>query len=238
MARAYEEPAITPLRRRRVGARILPVDRAKGERCLYRLQVSARSTLGARSFNTGGVTVGHGWLRLLGGGGHGLPDLAAVNGSSKPPTSPRPALLLVAFDVLGGRFAINGGGLPGGAGDINYWGPDTLQWQAKGLGNTDLVHWSTTDGVDAFYADLRWEGWEPQVEAVALDEGIAVYPPLCTAEGRSVGSTSRPLVPWTELSALLDELAAVPDGPSGCGPAYGRTRSDQTATIPHPPDAP
>lgn len=193
-------------------ARVLPVDRAAGELCLYCLQVSARSTLGALALNTGGITVGHGWLRVLGGGGLGLPDIAAVNGLEGTPTPP-PPLLLVAFDVLGGRFAINGGGLPGDAGEISYWGPDALLWRPIGFGHTDFVYWSTTDGLDAFYADLRWAGWEQEVAAAALDEGISVYPPLCTAESRPIGATSRRRVPWTELSGFLDELAAAPEGP-------------------------
>jgi hypothetical protein len=54
--------------------------------------------------------------------------------------------------ILGGRLAINGGGLAGGRGKINYWGRDTLQWQPIGHGHTDLVHWSMTNSVDAFYA--------------------------------------------------------------------------------------
>lgn len=113
----------------------------------------------------------------------------------------------------GGRFAINGGGLPGEVGEINYWGADTLQWQSIGFGYTDFVHWSMTDRFDAFYADVRWDGWEQETAATALDEGISVYPPLCTTASRPVGNTSRRPVPWTELSGLLDELAAAPEGP-------------------------
>lgn len=38
--------------------RILPIERSEGERCLYRLQLTAQSTLGALALKTGGVTVG------------------------------------------------------------------------------------------------------------------------------------------------------------------------------------
>lgn len=188
--------------------RILPVERAAGERCLYRLQVTARSLLGALALHTGGLTIQHGWLRILGGGGHGLPSLAEANGMEDPtPSSATPPLLLVAFDVLGGRFAVNGGGLPGELFEVSYWGPDTLEWQSIGLGHGDFVHWTLTEGLDDFYADLRWDGWQAEVAAVPNDRGLSVFPPLCTKESRPVANTNRRPVPWAELTALLDELA-------------------------------
>jgi hypothetical protein len=193
-------------------AQILPVERDAGERCLLRLQVTARSTLGALALHTGGVVIDHGWLRLLGGGHAGLPDLAAVNASDERPGSP-PPLLLVAFDVLGGRFAMNGGGLPGAPGEVNYWGPDVLEWQPLGLGHSDFVFWSLGDGPETFYRDLRWDGWQQEVTQVRLDAGLAVYPPLCTAESRPIEATTRRAVPWEELSGVLNELARLPEGP-------------------------
>ena len=51
-------------------------------------------------------------MRLLGGGA-GLPDLAAANDLGPPGASGPPPWLTVGFDVLGGRFAVSGGGLPG-----------------------------------------------------------------------------------------------------------------------------
>ena len=193
--------------------RILAIDRADGERCLHRLQVTLRSTLGALAFHTAGVTVDGGWLRLLGGGGHGLPSLADVNAIGDPaPNSSVPGLLLVAFDVLGGRFAVNGGALSADAGEVCYWAPDTLEWQGLEVGHTDFVHWSQTDRLDDFYADLRWDGWETEVAAVPLSHGLSMWPPLCAQESRPIGATSRRPVPWSELSAFLDKLAGVPTG--------------------------
>lgn len=187
---------------------VIPIEREAGERCLHRLQVTARSTLGALALNTGGVTVGHGWMRLLGGGGDGLVDLATANGLADPSSaSPSPPVLVVAYDVLGGCFAINGGGLPGTLGEVHYWAPDSLRWEPIGSGHTDLVHWSVTAGLDAFYADLRWSGWEREVAVVPLDFGLGVYPPLCMAESRPLESATRQPVPWSELRGFLTTLA-------------------------------
>jgi Protein of unknown function DUF2625 len=105
---------------------VLPVDLQSGLEVLFRLQVTARSMMGALALNSGGMLVDHGWVRLLGGGSGDLPDLAAANGLGAPGSSGPPPWLTVAFDVLGGRFAVNGGGLPGRPGEVCYRGPDTL----------------------------------------------------------------------------------------------------------------
>lgn len=92
---------------------VLPVARQAGLEVLFRLQVTARTMMGALALNSGGLLADHGWLRLLGGGTANPPDLAAVNGLGQPGASGPPPSLTVGFDVLDGRFAINGGGLRG-----------------------------------------------------------------------------------------------------------------------------
>ena len=194
-------------------AQILPVEREAGERCLLRLQVTASSTLGALALHTGGVAIDNGWLRILGGGHNRLADLGTVNGLSELSSPAPPPILFVAFDVLGGRFAINGGGLGGALGEVNYWGPDLLVWQPIGFRYSDFVCWSLSDEMASFYRDLRWDGWQDEVAQVGLDAALSVYPPLCAAESRPIDETARRSVPWAELSAYLDELARLPDGP-------------------------
>ena len=98
----------------------VPVDQARA--VLYRLQVTARSALGALALNCGGLLIDHGWLRVLGGGGDALPDLATVNDLGDPVQSQGPpSFLAVAYDALGGRFAIDGGGLGIQQGKVCYW---------------------------------------------------------------------------------------------------------------------
>ena len=78
---------------------------------LVSLQVTTRSPLGAVIFHTGGILIDHGWLRVLGSGHARLPrSLPQWNfrcGMIASDTQPR--WLLVADDVLGGFFALNGG---------------------------------------------------------------------------------------------------------------------------------
>jgi hypothetical protein len=93
------------------------VERQEAEACLLALQVTARSTLGALALHTGGVVIDHGWLRLLGGGHGRLPSLATANGVTD---GQQPPVLLIGFDVLGGRFAIDGGAATGNPVDV-FW---------------------------------------------------------------------------------------------------------------------
>lgn len=74
----------------------------------------------------GAVLVDGGWVRVLGGGADGQrADLASWNGLGDSPVLPRTHdLFCVAFDVLGGLFAIDGGAEPGA---MRYFAPDTLR---------------------------------------------------------------------------------------------------------------
>jgi len=118
---------------------ILPVTQDAGQDCLYRLQVTARSYLGALAPHTGGLLVDHGWLRVLGVGHEGgLPSLAHAN--LAPASAQSPTTLLVGHDVLGGRFDVNGpdpaaAGRPGRPGDVCYRAADTLHWECLDLGH-------------------------------------------------------------------------------------------------------
>jgi hypothetical protein len=191
-----------------VGVTVLPIDSQDGERVLYRLQVTTRSPLGALALHTGGLVVDHGWLRVLGGGSGGLMDLAQANQLSDPsPGRPAPDAMVFAYDVLGGRFALNGGALPGGRGEVCYWGPDTLEWTPLGLGHGAFLEWALAGGLDRFCAELRWTGWEQEVEPVALSDGLACFPFLFSAEGRDITQTTRTPVPFAEILLSHDDLA-------------------------------
>lgn len=200
-----------------VPVRVVEADTAAASECLYRLQVTVASALGAIAFNTGGLFVDYGWVRLLGSGGDGLSDLATANGFRDPAEAAGPpAYLVVGHDVVGGRFAVNGGGLPGEPGEVLYWGPDTLEWQALGLGHSSLVEWALSGATAEFYASLRWPGWEAEADLVGGDQGIALYPPPFSKEGQNIAKVSRSVVPWTELTAMYDDFSRqLGDVPSG-----------------------
>jgi hypothetical protein len=185
------------------GVEIIPIDRAQGLKVLERLQVTARSGLGALALNCGGIVADRGWFRLFGGGSEFLPDLASINGLAEFKSRSAPAVMVVGCDVLGGRFAIDGGGLGVAPGEVCYFGPDTLSWDTLGLGHSDFVSAALSGALGEAFADLRWDGWESEVAALASDQGIHCWPPPSTVEGKDLGSVSRRAVPIDELFASL-----------------------------------
>jgi hypothetical protein len=193
---------------------VLPSERSTRALTLVRLQVTARSGLGALALETGGLLVDHGWLRVL-GGGERLLNLATANGLETPPEEP-PAQLLVAFDVLGGKYAVNGGGLPGSPGEVCYFAPDELAWGPMEMGHLDFLLWSLTERIEQFNAHLRWPGWEAEVAALRLDQGISVFPFPSTTDGHDLATVSRRPVPISELLTIWDHFAeqvkGIPDG--------------------------
>ncbi|WP_225748210.1 DUF2625 domain-containing protein [Eikenella sp. Marseille-P7795] len=191
---------------------ILPCDRAAAEAELVKTQVSTRSTMGAVVYETGGILIDHGWLRILGSGSPRLPrGLGSWNlgRTQSAPAAPAP-YYLIADDAAGGYFALNGGGLDGTPGNVCYFAPDTLEWEDCELGYTDFLNWAFNGNLALFYENVRWPGW--QQDAAALD-GNSVYsffPPLWSAEGANASQTTHRAVPIAEhYAATLGSQASV-----------------------------
>jgi hypothetical protein len=192
---------------------ILAVDDARRTRALLELQVTTRSPMGAIVFETGGILVDGGWLRILGSGHPRLPRSigdwnAGRNGGVDGETAP---FLLVADDVVGGFFAINGGGLPGAAGSVAYFAPDTLDWQDLELSYTSFLHFAMSGDLEHFYADSRWTGWRDEIINLPGDCAISVYPFLWAA-GPSIDERSRRPVPIAELWAVQLKMRSQMNG--------------------------
>jgi hypothetical protein len=151
-----------------------------GERALEQLQVTTHSTLGAVVLHTEAILVDHGWLRLLGAGGPTLTGgILNWNGLSDPLPIPRiKDALIVAHDVVGGFFAIDGGGIQGAKNTVFYLAPDALKWVNCKKGYTDFVRWVFGGDLQLFYRDLRWPNWVNDVSLISADEGFLFDPPL------------------------------------------------------------
>jgi len=178
---------------------ILSPSETAGE-SLVSLQVTTRSPLGAVIFHTGGLLVDHGWLRFLGSGHPRLPrSLSRWNfacGMVEADTPP--PCVLIADDVLGGFFALDGGRFAAGGHTVWYFAPDTLTWEDTERGYTDFLYWSLVGDLDGFYAPYRWPGWQAEVGRLAGDKGFSFYPPL-SAEGGPIEQRDRGAVPIDEL---------------------------------------
>ncbi|MFB7611831.1 DUF2625 domain-containing protein [Streptomyces gardneri] len=198
---------------------VLDADPGRGAAALVQTQVTVRSFLGAFLLRTGGAFVDDGWLRVYGSpaadNSRRLPSLARVN-NYPPVTVPdwRPQSgLIVAHDILGGAFVVQGGpaeqvGLPGQPGEVIYFAPDSLRWEALGSGYGAWLSWMLAGGTEEFYENLRWPGWRDEVRDLDADRGLTLYPPLWSAEAhQDLGATSRRVVAMAELLDLERETS-------------------------------
>ncbi len=122
--------------------------------------------------------------------------------------SPPPAVA-VGVDVLGGVFAINGGGIATDElNQVHYFAPGPLAWEGLGIGHAEWVLAMLDGSVrEQFYTDVRWRGWEGECAALADNQGISIAPPLFTEESRPIELTSRRGVPIEELIEFGFEMA-------------------------------
>ncbi len=185
---------------------VLPASRPQAEQTLLALQVTTRSPMGALAYETGGVFFDHSWLRFLGSGHPRRPGTLASWNALTTPGSPdinalSPALVggvVVAYDVMGGFFAVNGGAFAGDQGKLFYLSADTLAWEPLNLSYSDLLHWACTGVLGAFYGGMRWPDWQTEVAALNGDLVLSIYPPLWTEKGTPVAARSRHPVPAAE----------------------------------------
>ena len=134
---------------------VLPSVDENRKSALVAIQVTTRSPMGAIIYETGGILVDHGWIRILGSGCERLPrSMADWNrGRTYQDIGERPPCLLVADDVIGGFFALDSGGLGGKVGSMFYFVPDTLIWEPmEDMGYPEFVYWCFTGDVAKYYA--------------------------------------------------------------------------------------
>lgn len=153
---------------------ILPRLSRRADEELLRLQISTKSPIGAIVFETGGILIENGWLRILGSGSSKLNRGVMEWNKGKTYTNEgeKGGFLLIADDVLGGYFAINAGELGEEIGKIYYFAPNTMRWESLGCGYADFINWSLNGDLSLFYQSYRWDNW--RIEAATV-EGNQVY---------------------------------------------------------------
>ena len=151
----------TWIRQASVPVEPIAADDAVRDAALERLEISTRSPLGAIVRRTAGLSVDHGWLRVLGAGGSDRLR-EGVNEWSE-----RTGLLIVAHDVAGGFFSWHE------ERGVLYHAPDTRE--AEDLGGRAYSAWlesMLTGNLAKFYASERWPGWEETTKALNGDDGL------------------------------------------------------------------
>ena len=183
---------------------ILPKNQKRAENELLNVQVTTRSILGAVLYETGGIIIDNGWLRILGSGSEGLERRVSEwnKGKTFENDGEQPSHLLVADDVTGGYFAINAGGIGSEIGKIYYLAQDTLHWESLNIGYSDFLYWALTGDVKKFYESFRWENWELDLQKVSGNQVFSFYPFLWTREGKDIEKVDKKRVAIEENYTL------------------------------------
>jgi hypothetical protein len=184
---------------------VLPPDLAMRNQMLLDVQVGTRSSMGAILYESGGLLIDHGWLRFLGSGHARLPRSLPEWNRARVTISQdgAPSFFLIADDIVGGFFALNGGAFGASAGQVFYFAPDALRWEPmSGMGYSQFLVWSLGPSLDKFYRSLRWKGWASEAAALRGDQAFSFYPFLWTKEGKQIERCSRKACPVDEIFAL------------------------------------
>ena len=179
---------------------LLPPSSQRDE-VLVAVQVTTHSTLGAILHETGGVLIDHGWLRFLGSGHERLRRTLTEWNAGRGKE-----FLLIADDVVGGFFALNGGSLGNDFHAVYYFAPDTLRWESTQLGYTDFFIWCLSDRLEEFYSAFRWPAWETDVTALSGDQCWFFAPPLWSSEGKAAAGR-RSVIPVAEAFGMQMDFA-------------------------------
>ncbi|MGX2970490.1 DUF2625 family protein [Ursidibacter sp. B-7004-1] len=155
---------------------VLDPDVENASKELVGMQLSTATPLGSMIFYTGGLLIDYGWLRILGSGNSKLSrGFFEWNfGKTFEQSGERPFHLLIADDVVGGYFAINGGGLGDKVGLVHYFHPKKQKWESIGLNYSQFLGWALTADIASFYHDLRWDNWQKEIEKISGNQVINV----------------------------------------------------------------
>ncbi len=193
---------------------ILPKDSLRADSALLQAQVTTRSTLGAVIYQTGGILVDGGWIRIIGSGNSRFTrSLMNWNkGKSYETDGQQPSFLLVGDDAMGGFFAINAGGLDAtGIGKVFYRPPDGLTWEPMDWNYSEFLSFCFDGDLKKFYRGLRWKRWNEDLKKISADQVFYFSPFLFTKEGRDVEQVIKDLVPieewWGFYVSLLKSIS-------------------------------
>jgi hypothetical protein len=146
--------------------KIFEPDKGKIDIIKLKYNILETTLLSAVVYGTGGIVFDN-WVRLLASGER---DIASWNN-----TLCLNDYLVVADDILGGLFGLNYH-----SNLIDYFAPDTLEWESLDLSYSQFVQWLVEDDVDKFYEVFHWENWRSDVQKLNFSEGVAFYPFLWT----------------------------------------------------------
>lgn len=180
---------------------ILPSSSPQREEALLATQVTTHSPLGSIVYDTGGMLIDHGWIRIIGSGHPRLNrSLPRWNEELFKTSFYEVPYIIVGDDAIGGFYALDNGYL-GQARSMFYFVPDTQTWEHMDMGYSDFVYVMMQVDTEEYCGRFRWSTWREDVATLKGDEGFSVYPPYIfeSPEGKE---RHRGAVPMKELFLL------------------------------------
>lgn len=181
---------------------VLPKDTLRADSALYQAQVTTKSTMGSIIYETGGILIDNGWIRILGSGSKRL-DRSLMDWNKEKSYSKLGSTLsylLIADDVLGGFFAINNRKFgKENIGKVFYFAPDNLKWESLGLSYSEFIQFCFSGDIKTFYNGFKWKNWEKDIVNIEGNFAYTFFPYLCTKEGSDINKVSKMLVPINEV---------------------------------------
>lgn len=175
---------------------VLQVDAVKAKEALYQTQVTTRSPMGAIIYNTGGILVDDGWIRILGSGNkklnRSLPEWNKTRSFEN--YGETPGFLLVADDAIGGFFILNGGKFGKDLGKIYYFSPDALEYESLDITYTEFILFCFNNNLEQFYSNNRWKNWREEVSKLDGNKVFNFYPYLWSKEAKDINQVSRKII--------------------------------------------
>lgn len=173
---------------------------------LHWAKIKERTDLGVVISNCEQIIVDD-WVHVL-GSGKGANGQTVFMLSSLADEDFMKHSLVVATDILGGLFAICMNEMDDAYGDIFYLQPECLEWENSGMNYSEFLVWLAHDDLDAFYQDVRWEGWRDAASHINVDSALKFTPEIWMANC-DVSASPRQIVPFKRQ--LDDELAVYLD---------------------------
>lgn len=155
------------------------------------LGVNPESLLGVIISETSGIVVDN-WVRVLGQG---------ISEYNKDKTEVTDGMLVIAFDVVGGFFALNLERFEEAQNSVWYFAPDTLEWESLDVSYTGFIKWVLSGDTDGFYSSMRWGNWEQDCKTIPFEKVMLIYPFLWANEC-NINTASKKVVSYNELYNL------------------------------------
>lgn len=184
---------------------VLPSDPELAAAALLKLQVTTFSSSGAVIYETGGILIDDGGLRILGSGHPKLPRSLA-SWTQSLTTGQAFNALLIADDVSGGFFALNGGEFGKNTSDVYYFAPDTLEWESLDTNYSGFLRWALTGDLERFYESVRWKEWRDDTSLMSSDAMYSFYPFLWTEHQLAPEQRLRAVVSVSEHWSLSQQM--------------------------------